>query len=128
MLTLFVELLMNIFGLIRRLTLFCIIAFVLGTISALADDRRVAEWVLLQGGSVRLAGMAGRVWEVTKLPDAEMQLELIDLVGTNISPPDLVRLEDLSHLKVLNLPGPMWNPRAGSRPNPDHRPPQPVQG
>ncbi len=75
-------------------------------------DRQVAEWVLQLGGSVGLENQSGRVRDVTRLPDEDFALELIDLVGTNIFPPDLERLVGLQHLRVLNLPGPMWNPRA----------------
>ena len=76
------------------------------------QDRQVAEWVILMGGSVRLEGRDGRIREVTKLPAADFHLELVDLVGTNILPPDLQWLTGLKHLKTLNLPGPMWNPSA----------------
>ena len=67
------------------------------------------------GGSVRLEGQDGRIRELTDLPAADFHLELADLVGTNINPPDLQRLSGLTRLKTLNLPGPMWNPGAGSR-------------
>src|SRR3954447_22960615 len=66
------------------------------------------------GGSVRLEGQDGRIRELTKLPAADFHLELADLVGTNINPPDLQRLSGLTRLKTLNLPGPMWNPGAGA--------------
>ena len=78
-------------------------------------DRQVSEWVLLLGGSVRLAGHDERVREASALPTDDFRVELVDLVGTNILPPDLQRLIGLQGLKTLNLPGPMWNPRAGSR-------------
>src|SRR5579872_472402 len=78
-------------------------------------DRQVAEWVLLQGGSVRLAGQTERVRDTTDLPAADFQLELVDLVGANILPPELQWLIGLGHLKTLNLPGPMWNPSSGAR-------------
>ena len=77
-------------------------------------DREVAEWVILMGGSVRLEGQDGRIRELTQLPAADFHLELADLVGTNINPPDLQRLSGLTQLKTLNLPGPMWNPSANS--------------
>src|SRR5262249_3967033 len=65
-------------------------------------DRQVAEWVILMGGSVRLEGQEGRIRELTQLPAAHFHLELADLVGTNIDPPDLRRLVGLTHLKTLN--------------------------
>src|SRR6516164_9097148 len=68
-------------------------------------DRQVAEWVILMGGSVRLEGHDGRIRELTELPGTDFHLELVDLVGTNINPPDLERLSGLARLKILNLPG-----------------------
>src|SRR5262245_61909653 len=77
-------------------------------------DRQVAEWVILMGGSVRMVGQPERIREVRTLPSEEFQLELVDLVGTNILPPDLQWLIGLKRLKTLNLPGPMWNPSSGA--------------
>ncbi|MBI3467901.1 MAG: hypothetical protein HY000_33255, partial [Planctomycetes bacterium] len=78
------------------------------------QDRQVAEWVLLLGGSVGLEGQTERVRDVTRLPSGDFRLELVDLVGTNILPPDLQWLSGLTRLKILNLPGPMWNPSSGA--------------
>src|SRR5262249_51164907 len=79
-----------------------------------AQDRQVAEWAILLGGSVRLEGRPERIRDLTKLPTGDFYLELVDLVGTNILPPDLKWLTGLTRLKVLNLPGPMWNPSSGA--------------
>ena len=78
-------------------------------------DRQVAEWVMLLGGSVRLEGDVERTTELTDLPTQGFHLELVDLVGANILPPDLQQLIGLKRLRILNLPGPMWNPRSGAR-------------
>src|SRR4051812_23766377 len=78
------------------------------------QDRQVAEWAILLGGSVRVEGKPDRIRELPKLPAEDFSLELIDLVGTNILPPDLKWLDGLTRLKVLNLPGPMWNPSSGA--------------
>src|SRR5262249_30161027 len=78
------------------------------------QDRQVAEWAILLGGSVRLEGRPERVRDLTRLPTGDFHLELVDLVGTNILPPDLKWLTGLTRLKVLNLPGPMWNPSSGA--------------
>ena len=43
------------------------------------------------------------------------QITGVDLTGTQITPPDLKRLSDLAELRELFLPGPMWNPNAGSK-------------
>jgi len=99
----------------------CPVAFVLAfslaatpRLTAEPLDRQVAEWVLLLGGSVRVVGGQERVREVTRLPADDFQLELVDLVGTNILPPDLKWLTGLTKLRTLNLPGPMWNPSSGA--------------
>src|SRR4051794_565290 len=62
------------------------------TLRAAPQDRQVAEWAILFGGSVRLEGQAARIREVTDLPASDFALELVDLVGTNITPPDMRRL------------------------------------
>src|SRR5262245_44132602 len=71
------------------------------TLRAEPPDRQVAEWVILMGGSVRLEGQDGRIRDLTQLPAADFHIELADLVGTNINPPDLQRLNKLSRLKIL---------------------------
>src|SRR6476620_3360875 len=78
------------------------------------QDRQVAEWVILLGGSVRLEGQGERVREVTQLPAGDFRLEVVNLVGTNMLPSDLKWLTGLTRLKVLNLPGPMWDPSSGT--------------
>src|SRR4051812_1799923 len=76
------------------------LSFAPSPILAEPQDRQVAEWALLLGGSVRIEGRADRVRDVTKLPEGDFSLELVDLVGTNILPPDLKWLSGLSRLKV----------------------------
>ena len=71
--------------------------------------------MLWLGGTVGVEGQSARVDDVQDLPGADFRLDLVDLVGCNILPPDLERLAGLEALRVLNLPGPMWNPRAGAR-------------
>jgi len=78
-------------------------------------DRLVAEWTISLGGSVRVAGEPNRHYRLGALPQDDFELDLVDLVGTNILPPDLVRLSNLQKLRFLYLPGPMWNPSAGSK-------------
>ena len=58
-----------------------------------------------------------RVRSLENLPDREFQLLDVNLVGAKIDPPDLYRIEGLSALKAIHLPGPMWNARAGARKN-----------
>lgn len=78
-------------------------------------DRRAAEWAIQMHGSVRLVGDVKRISDLGQLPQDEFQLELVNLVGANIIPTDLRMLIGLERLKIVTLPGPMWNTRAGSR-------------
>ena len=78
-------------------------------------EREVAEWVLRQGGRVTLEGDRRPIDDPVRLPAGEIRLRGIDLVGTLIVPEDLAKLGGLVHLKELYLPGPIWNPGAGSR-------------
>src|SRR5262245_54461608 len=79
-----------------------------------ALDREVAEWVIRLGGNVMTAGPQSKVLaDLSDLPQQDFLLHSVNLVGANINPPDLVRLADLTHLKALYLPGPIFNPNAG---------------
>ena len=91
--------------------------------AALAEtlDREVAEWVIRLGGNVMTAGPQSKVLaDLSDLPQQDFRLHSVNLVGANINPPDLVRLAELTHLKALYLPGPIFNPNAGK--HPDHNP------
>jgi Leucine-rich repeat (LRR) protein len=52
---------------------------------------------------------------LSQLPAGHIRIEGIDLAGTLIQPEDLEKLSGLVNLKELYLPGPIWNPGAGSR-------------
>ncbi|MCI0423193.1 MAG: hypothetical protein L0312_28880, partial [Acidobacteria bacterium] len=84
-------------------------------------DREVAEWVIRLGGNVVTMGPQPKtIADLSDLPQKDFRLHTVNLVGANINPPDLARLTELTHLKALYLPGPMWNPNAGR--HPDHNP------
>ena len=92
-------------------------------VAALAEtlDREVAEWVIRMGGNVVTMGPQPRILsDLSDLPQEDFQIHTVNLVGANINPPDLVRLAELTHLKALYLPGPIFNPNAGR--HPDHNP------
>ena len=86
-----------------------------GSLWADPQDRLVAEWTILLGGSVRIEGAIDRARDTSQLPGEDFRIDLVDLVGTNILPPDLQRLSELKGLRFLHLPGPMWNPSSGAR-------------
>ena len=88
--------------------------FILAAAIALAGevDRRVAEFTLLMGGRIEVAGRTGRIADSADLPRADFQITALDWVGMNVDPPDLERLTGLTALKELHLPGPIWNRNA----------------
>ena len=98
------------------------VLILIAALPAFADpaDRKVAEWALRQGGRVALDGQQEHVRDVSHLPDGDFRLAMVSLVGTNISPPDLVELSDLKYLRELHLPQPMWtnNPKLKGNQNP----------
>src|SRR5215510_13971047 len=86
--------------------------------TAQTAEREIAEWVIRQGGRVILE--PGReeskpIGDVAQLPAGEIHIIGVDLVGTLIEPKELEKLSGLTRLKELYLPGPIWNPGAGSR-------------
>src|SRR5258708_94348 len=92
---------------LRFLQTFLLIASV-----AAASDRSVAEWTLLMGGAVGVTGVPGLIHDIAGLPAGDLNVEILDWVGVNVDPPDLGRLSDLTRLKELHLPGPIWNRNA----------------
>jgi N-acyl-D-aspartate/D-glutamate deacylase/Leucine-rich repeat (LRR) protein len=83
------------------------------TAGAQASDRAAAEWVIRNGGSVKIAGKL--VDTLADLPGGDFRLSGVDLIGTIIDPNDMKKLSGLDELTELFLPGPIFNPGAGSR-------------
>src|SRR5262245_8195714 len=82
------------------------------------SEREIAEWVIRQGGRVMLESERGEgkpIGDVARLPAGEFRILGVDLVGTLIEPKELEKISGLTGLKELYLPGPSWNPGAGSR-------------
>src|SRR5439155_14932126 len=78
-------------------------------------QRQVAEWIIRQGGSLTVDGRADPIARIEDLPDGESLIRGINLVGTLVEPTDLRRFSGLTGLRELELPGPQWNPNAGSK-------------
>ncbi len=90
-----------------------IVLLAAATVLPAADiDREVAVWALHMGGSVVLEGSRNRIRDVADLPAGDFRIEVLNLVGTNIHPPHMEAIGKLPALKELDLPGPMWKPRA----------------
>ena len=103
-----------------ELHVFCCQAHAAQT-SAETLDREVAEWVIRLGGNVVTADPQPKIMaDLSDLSPQDFRLHTVNLVGANINPPDLARLAELTHLKALYLPGPIFNPNAGK--HPDHNP------
>ncbi|HEY6403501.1 MAG TPA: hypothetical protein VI479_18905, partial [Blastocatellia bacterium] len=79
------------------------------------SEREIADWVIRQGGGVILDGARNPIKDVAQLPAGEIRMIGVDLVGTLIEPKELEKISGLTSLKELYLPGPSWNPGAGSR-------------
>ena len=80
-----------------------------------ATEREVAEWVLRWEGSV----IAGRLKPAASamsrsLPAGDFHIASIDLTAAVMHPVELRKLEGLTHLRELYLPGRIWNPGAGN--------------
>src|SRR5580658_4661214 len=78
-----------------------------------ANEREVAEWVLRWEGTVLLEGAAAPLTNVSQLPPGDFHITAIDLTGGVMHPIELLKLEGLTHLRELYLPGPIWNPGGG---------------
>src|ERR1700730_14011082 len=92
-------------------TKFLIAALIVVPAIAAASDRAVAEWVLRVGGSVVVEGDRTPIWDVTRLPAKDFQIEAINLVDVVMEPDELKRLTGLEHLKDLYLCGRTWHSR-----------------
>lgn len=80
-----------------------------GRLPVADPERRVAEWVLGLGGTIRLVGEATRIGASSQLPKGEFKVEAIGFPlksATNKNPvrdADLVQLKSLNSLKALEL-------------------------
>lgn len=79
------------------------------------NDRDAAEWIIRYGGNIRLQGQEKRIGTLSELPPGDFRIASVDLIGTTINPNDMKNLGGLSELTELFLPGPIFNPGAGSR-------------
>ena len=90
-------------------------ASVLPVRAAEPSERAAAEWIIRQGGRVTLEGRPAPIDKIADLPAGELRIRGINLVGTLVAPAEFKRFSGLTSLRVLELPGPQWNPSAGSK-------------
>src|SRR5580658_8570344 len=79
-----------------------------------ADEREIAEWVLRWEGTVLIEGAAAPINNVSQLPGGDFHIAAIELTGGVMHPVELKKLEGLTHVRELYLPGPIWNPGGGN--------------
>ena len=73
--------------------------------------------MIRQGGRVMIGGARTPVGNIIDLPAGSIEVTGVDLTGTIIEPKELEKISKLINLKELYLPGPSWNPGAGSQLN-----------
>src|SRR5665213_216919 len=88
--------------------------FIFSFAAQAATEREVAEWVLRWEGSILLEGSTVPVKDVSQLPAGDFHIAAIDLTAGVMHPAELVKLQDLTHVRELYLPGPFWNPGGGN--------------
>jgi N-acyl-D-aspartate/D-glutamate deacylase/Leucine-rich repeat (LRR) protein len=84
-------------------------------VAVVNTDRSTAEWAIRAGGEVWIDGKPQPVRDIADLPAGDFHLTGIDLVGTTIDPKELSHLRGLQDVRELLLPGPIFNPFAGSQ-------------
>src|SRR5215831_15823479 len=77
-------------------------------------ERRVAEWVIRNGGRVILDGSRAPLRDISDLPPADLHISGVDLTNTTIEPGQLKEISGLVGLRELYLPGPSWTPYSDS--------------
>ncbi|HVV46327.1 MAG TPA: hypothetical protein VHC72_14035, partial [Bryobacteraceae bacterium] len=79
-----------------------------------ATEREVAEWVLRWEGTVTIEGTPAPISNIDQIPAGDFHISAIELTGGVMHPIELTKLEGLTHLRDLYLPGPVWNPGGGN--------------
>ena len=79
-----------------------------------ATEREVAEWVLRWEGTLIVEGSNTPLHDLSQLPAGDFHIASIDLTPAVMHPVELRKLEGLTHLRELYLPGRIWNPGDGN--------------
>src|SRR5579859_2516389 len=83
-------------------------------IAQAATEREVAEWALRWEGSLILEGANEPIRDLSQIPKGDFHIASIDLTAAVMHPVELRKLEGLTHLRQLYLPGRIWNPGEGN--------------
>jgi hypothetical protein len=87
--------------------------FVFAAAAQGATEREVAEWVIRWEGSLILEGSNQPLHDLSELPPGDFHIASIDLTAAVMHPVEMRKLEGLTHLRELYLPGRIWNPGDG---------------
>src|SRR6187200_1112376 len=92
-----------------------LLTLLLAALSATAaSERELAEWVIRWEGRVMIEGSRQPVTELSQIPEGEFKIVGVDLTGSVMRPEELKQLSNLTSLRELYLPGPVWNPGGGN--------------
>ncbi len=79
-----------------------------------ADERRIAEWIIRQGGQVMLNG-GEPIGVLTDLPETDFRITGVNLYGTPTVPRDMERLRGLTELRELYLSSKTYSPSSDKK-------------
>jgi Leucine-rich repeat (LRR) protein len=89
-------------------------ALVILPLLANGDERRIAQWIIRQGGQVMVNG-GPPIAALADLPEDDFRITGVDLYGTPTVPKDLERLTGLTELRELYLSSKTYSPSSDKK-------------
>ena len=83
------------------------------SIGQAASMREIAEWVIRWEGQFTVEGSRRPIGDLIDIPEGGFEIVSVDLTGAVMPPAELAMLSELTSLRELHLPGPIWNPGGG---------------
>ncbi|MCX6620673.1 MAG: hypothetical protein NTY38_06275, partial [Acidobacteria bacterium] len=74
-----------------------------------AEERRIALWILRQGGQVMVSGVEDPISDPFDLPRRDFRIVVADMHGTSTGARELEPLSRLSEVRELYIPARVWN-------------------
>lgn len=74
-----------------------------------AEERRIALWILRQGGQVMVAGVVHPISDPFDLPKRDFRIVVVDMHGTSTGAKELEPLSKLTEIRELYIPARVWN-------------------
>ena len=69
------------------------------------NSRKVAEWVIVRGGAVAIAGKKEQLRDASLLPDKPFGIAAINFINAELTQKDFKRLSEINQLDRLSLYG-----------------------